>query len=1500
MPYQITADLPQSVLKALDTATSRYLFLGILNKGLAEGASETVAFAKAWAGMERAGYAEHPDGAWRRCAPAERAEIAKQTAMVKLAARADKLAAIGKKAMGMDTLYICRPLVNASDLRRWALDQGFTSTLPLDEMHATIAYSHAYVQHSLIPPAPERLVIEGGRRAVFPLGEDGAVVLGFEGKPLHSRWSDLRELGASWDYDGYRPHVTITYSPPHTFDARSIVPYTGPLIFGPEQIKPINYHWDGEVAEVAKYNPTQSRDRMGRWSAGGFGAPMAPQLGGKPDTFMVKDPTMASDVDTNDNPEDVATYTSDFDPGEGLNGVPFEPWKAPTTDEGWAKVEGQKDVGEPDFPDTGKKRPASGVIIEEPDGRVWLIEPTNHFGGYEHTFPKGGLERGMSAQANAIKETYEEAGLKVEITGYVGDFERTTSVARYYTAKRVGGSPADHGTESQSVKLVPKADLAEYANHSADAPILSQYLGITKAAISAAQEEFAKKGGWNKQVRAPAGTPIGGQWIANGVGGISAGMSLTYGEGTLGSYVAALGKDLKLQTLSGKNMDHPDIVKGNKAAELFQAKANAGDYQFFKDMDASGKAPKPSAGTYSSKTHANYQEAKAYAKTKQRGSMGLDNSAGGAKADPKPKGAVAGEPDMKLSNLYYEAPKPGGSAQGAIYADANGQKWLVKGYPEADQARQEVLAAGLYRAAGAEAPEMKLIDLEGSYGAGGVGVMSKWYDSSMPLNPNSGSAYAATKDFGADAWLANWDSVGASYDNIRLVQTPDGMKASRVDPGGSLDYRAMGNKKGDAFDTKASEWTTLRDPSVNQQSAKIYGPMGDADLKASAAKVAAVDDATIKALTAKNLPEPAASKMADKLIARRDAIAAQAGLDTAHAKAPGKLDDATINSPAAKAGSPAAGGDLALQNVKPLTEADFPSSTTSGFYAKQSEKLANAAKAGDMVTVEKMAGYTPSSAAGKNSPNFHLYQAQAQTILNGMKVKAATVPAHMGPKSKPAKTKAVIDAEYNELFSGTAPATPKGPPPAKLTVNPANKDAAVVQKKYDTVDALGAAGDVDGLLALNYSTATSGKAMAKKTNEWMVHHGYEPKAFPGMNVKSDPNAGQHKATASGLGATPKPVLSEAPKLNAQGGNPQPPKFNPSLLKPAPDFTKDFSGQGANDGPGLSSKDWQNKANNVAVNEIANVAKTGDLTTIKALKVPLMDESGMITKMVPAGEHPSQHVKAFFADMEMEVDLQLNPPRPMKLVNVKGTKLGAIAEAVPVVPSGKAVAAFKSNKKAGDYLVLGKVDDPLPKPKTSGGKIMDGADWQNTVKKQISSQYAGKQSFFDYVESAGAKKMNESLRKTGDLDATYNGKTVRQHVKDMESVLVDIPEGASFTRWMGKSGYGATPDSGKLAQLENFLIKGDPVGVVLQETGFTSSSYKKQILSNNNIKWKLTAGPGVKAVPGWLGLNAGEGEALFPPNTRYMIKGAKQVKNANGKMYIEAEAVLLPFTPFAES
>jgi hypothetical protein len=45
------------------------------------------------------------------------------------------------------------------------------------------------------------------------------------------------------------------------------------------------------------------------------------------------------------------------------------------------------------------------------------------------------------------------------------------------------------------------------------------------------------------------------------------------------------------------------------------------------------------------------------------------------------------------------------------------------------------------------------------------------------------------RDFAADAWLANYDSVGTGGDN--LVRNSG--KPVRVDLGGALDYRARGS-----------------------------------------------------------------------------------------------------------------------------------------------------------------------------------------------------------------------------------------------------------------------------------------------------------------------------------------------------------------------------------------------------------------------------------------------------------------------------------------------------------------------------------------------------------------------------------------------------------------------------------------------------------------------------------------------------------------------------------
>ncbi len=156
-----------------------------------------------------------------------------------------------------------------------------------------------------------------------------------------------------------------------------------------------------------------------------------------------------------------------------LNGIPFAAWTPPASELAWEDVAGQADIDEPDFHCPKGLHPAAGVVIEEPDGRFWVAAPTNGFGGSPHVFPKGRTDD-MPLQATAIKEGFEETGLHAEITGFLGDFTRTQTFTRFYLARRIGGTPAAAGWESQAVLLVPRAKLHQYLTGGANAEIVKQ------------------------------------------------------------------------------------------------------------------------------------------------------------------------------------------------------------------------------------------------------------------------------------------------------------------------------------------------------------------------------------------------------------------------------------------------------------------------------------------------------------------------------------------------------------------------------------------------------------------------------------------------------------------------------------------------------------------------------------------------------------------------------------------------------------------------------------------------------------------------------------------------------------------------------------------------------------------------------------------------------------------------------------------------------------------
>lgn len=143
------------------------------------------------------------------------------------------------------TLYVRRNVTNASEILAWAKAQGFTDLIEASDMHVTIAYSSTAIDWLKVSSAwgntdGTLTVPPGGPRIVEPLGDKGAVVLLFANSELSWRHMAIREAGASWDYEEYTPHVTLTYV---SQSVETVIPYRGKIELGPEIFEELNPLW---------------------------------------------------------------------------------------------------------------------------------------------------------------------------------------------------------------------------------------------------------------------------------------------------------------------------------------------------------------------------------------------------------------------------------------------------------------------------------------------------------------------------------------------------------------------------------------------------------------------------------------------------------------------------------------------------------------------------------------------------------------------------------------------------------------------------------------------------------------------------------------------------------------------------------------------------------------------------------------------------------------------------------------------------------------------------------------------------------------------------------------------------------------------------------------------------------------------------------------------------------------------------------------------------------
>lgn len=134
------------------------------------------------------------------------------------------------------SLYVRRDLINVEALRAWANGQGLKL---VDDPHVTIAYSRKAVDWSKAGEASGQddqgriRIAPGGMRAVEKFGAN-SIVLIFTSSVLSFRHVEINhKVETSWDYPEYQPHVTIQQVD-QPVDVKTIEPYRGELIFGPE------------------------------------------------------------------------------------------------------------------------------------------------------------------------------------------------------------------------------------------------------------------------------------------------------------------------------------------------------------------------------------------------------------------------------------------------------------------------------------------------------------------------------------------------------------------------------------------------------------------------------------------------------------------------------------------------------------------------------------------------------------------------------------------------------------------------------------------------------------------------------------------------------------------------------------------------------------------------------------------------------------------------------------------------------------------------------------------------------------------------------------------------------------------------------------------------------------------------------------------------------------------------------------------------------------------
>jgi 8-oxo-dGTP pyrophosphatase MutT (NUDIX family) len=136
---------------------------------------------------------------------------------------------------------------------------------------------------------------------------------------------------------------------------------------------------------------------------------------------------------------------------------------------------------------TGGKKVAYGGIVFDPQGRILIREPKNHFDGYVWTFAKGRPEKDETPETAAQREVKEETGIDGRILAPIPEeFLGGTTINRYFVmqADPDSGEARWDNEETESVQWVLPNDAKRLISQTTNETGKKRDLAVLKAAIS--------------------------------------------------------------------------------------------------------------------------------------------------------------------------------------------------------------------------------------------------------------------------------------------------------------------------------------------------------------------------------------------------------------------------------------------------------------------------------------------------------------------------------------------------------------------------------------------------------------------------------------------------------------------------------------------------------------------------------------------------------------------------------------------------------------------------------------------------------------------------------------------------------------------------------------------------------------------------------------------------------------------------------------------------------